>query len=70
MGMEKGVKKEPRPSGGAGLSRSLDSALDQLPGANLVHISIPGRYVRWEAEKALEKGLNLFIFSDNVPVED
>ena len=52
------------------LSRSLDSALDQLPGANLVHISIPGRYVRWEAEKALERGLNLFIFSDNVSVED
>lgn len=64
---EKGVKREERE---ILLSRSLDSALDQLPGANLVHISIPGRYVRWEAEKALERGLNLFIFSDNVPVED
>jgi len=52
------------------LPRSLDSALGQLPDANLVHISIPGKYVRWEAEKALEKGLNPFIFSDNVSIED
>ena len=64
---EKRVRKE---EGEAILPKSLDSALDQLPDANLVHISIPGKYVRWEAEKALEKGLNLFIFSDNVPVGD
>ncbi len=64
---EKEVRKK---EGEAILPKSLGSALDQLPGANLVHISISGRYVRWEAEKALERGLNLFIFSDNVPVED
>ncbi|MCK4648847.1 acyl-CoA synthetase FdrA [bacterium] len=64
---EKEVRKE---EGGAILPKSLSSALNQLPNANLVHISIPGRYVRWEAEKALAKGLNLLIFSDNVSVED
>lgn len=52
------------------LPKSLNSALNQLPDANLVHISISGQYVRWEAEKALEKSLNLFIFSDNVPLKD
>ncbi len=52
------------------LPKAFSSALDQLPDAHLVHISIPGRYVRREAEKALEKGLNLFIFSDNVSLKD
>ena len=65
--VEKEVRKE---EGETFLPKSLDSALGQLPDAKLVHISIPGKYVRWEAEKALEKGLNLFIFSDNVSVED
>ncbi|HEA47202.1 MAG TPA: acyl-CoA synthetase FdrA [bacterium] len=64
---EKEVRKE---EGETILPKSLDSALNQLPDANLVHISIPGKYVRWEAEKALERGLNLFIFSDNVSLED
>ena len=54
----------------ATLPKNLDSAFSQFPDTNLVHISIPGQYVRWEAEKSLEKGLNLFIFSDNVPLKD
>lgn len=64
---EKEIKKA---EGETILPKSLDSAFDQSLDANLVHISIPGRYVRWEAEKALEKGSNLFIFSDNVSIED
>ena len=50
--------------------RSLDSALRAMPGANLVSISVPGAYVRDEAMSALRRNLHLFIFSDNVPVED
>lgn len=50
--------------------RSLDSALRQMPDANLVAISLPGAYVRAEAMAALRRNLNLFIFSDNVPLED
>lgn len=50
--------------------RSLESALRQLPDANLVSISLPGGYVRAEAMAALRRNLNLFIFSDNVPLED
>lgn len=52
------------------LPRSLESALEQSRGANLAFISLPGRYVRREGERALLNGLNLFIFSDNVSLED
>ena len=50
--------------------RSLDSALRAMPEANLVSISVPGAYVKAEAMAALRRNLHLFIFSDNVPVED
>ncbi|MFC2030303.1 acyl-CoA synthetase FdrA [Chloroflexota bacterium] len=49
---------------------TLDAALRQQPGSNLAIISIPGNYVKREALKALTAGLNLLIFSDNVPMED
>ena len=42
----------------------------ELPGANLALISTPGTYATAEALKALKRGLNVFLFSDNVPVED
>ena len=48
---------------------SLDSAL-ATTSPNLAVISIPGAHVRREAMKCLQKGLHLFIFSDNVPIED
>ena len=49
---------------------SLDSALRAMPEANLVSLSIPGPYVKAEAMSALRRKLHLFIFSDNVPIED
>ena len=50
--------------------RTLNSALRILPDANLVSISIPGAFVKTEAMRALNRDLHLFIFSDNVPLED
>ena len=50
--------------------RSLDSALRALPDANLVSISVPGAYVKAEAMAALRRNLHVFIFSDNVTLED
>lgn len=47
----------------------LSDALARQPQANLAVISVPGAYAAGEAQKALEKGLHVFIFSDNVPVE-
>ena len=49
---------------------TLSSAIHHLPGANLVQISIPGQYAGQEAEAALAEGLNVMLFSDNVPVEE
>jgi succinyl-CoA synthetase alpha subunit len=49
---------------------TLDKALKTQPEANLAVISVPGRYAAREARKALDKGLNIFLFSDNVSVEE
>ena len=37
---------------------------------DLCQISLPGEYAAAEARKALEKGMDLFIFSDNVSLEE
>lgn len=50
--------------------RSQCEALRRMPDANLALLSIPGPYVRREAMRALEMGLNLMIFSSNVPIAD
>lgn len=50
--------------------RSWDKAIEALPEANLAVISIPGTYAALEADRALEQGLNVFMFSDNVSIED
>jgi FdrA protein len=50
--------------------RTLEDGLGQRPDANLVVISIPGEYAAREARKALEAGLNVFLFSSNVSLDD
>lgn len=49
--------------------RTLESALERMPDANLACISVPGQYARREARKALQKGLHVFLFSDHVELE-
>jgi FdrA protein len=39
-----------------------------LEAANLAQISVPGAYAAAEALKALKLGMNVFLFSDNVPL--
>lgn len=51
-------------------SSNLASALQALPGANLALISVPGEFAAAEARRALERGLHVMMFSDNVPVAD
>lgn len=46
--------------------RTLEAALQHQPKANLAVISIPGEFVAAEARKAMQRGLNVFIFSSNV----
>jgi len=50
--------------------RTLDAALARQPSSNLAVISVPGEYAAREARQALERGLNVFLFSSNVALED
>lgn len=60
------------PAGAEGTDEvaSWEEALAALPEANLALFSIPGEYAAPELERALDLGLNVFSFTDNVPLED
>lgn len=63
-----------RPAVGTGTARwqprTLRTALGQMPDANLALISVPGDFAAAEAMKALDRGLDVMIFSDNVAIAD
>jgi FdrA protein len=72
---ESSLTKQPTASGGGSgprrePPRSLQMGRDLLPAANLALISTPGDYAAAEALKALHLGLNVMLFSDNVPIAD
>ena len=50
--------------------QTLGEAIAIEPAANLALISTPGTYATAEALRALKRGLDVFLFSDNVPIED
>jgi FdrA protein len=50
--------------------RSLDSALERLPSASWALVSVPGRFAAAVARDALERGLHVFLYSDNVEPAD
>ena len=56
--------------GGVASVRGFASALAALPEANLALISVPGEFAPAEARRALNRGLHVMMFSDNVSVED
>ena len=49
--------------------RTLDGALAAIADANLALVSTPGIHAAREARRALDRGLNVMLFSDNVPIE-
>ncbi len=49
---------------------TLRGALERLPGANVVLVSLPGRFAAREVRTALEAGRHVMLFSDNVTVEE
>jgi succinyl-CoA synthetase alpha subunit len=70
---EQGLAARPaaQPAGaGAVPPRSLAMAVAQTAEANLALISTPGAYAGAEARKALHLGLNVMLFSDNVPLAE
>ncbi|HAD06312.1 MAG TPA: hypothetical protein DCE76_04050 [Anaerolineaceae bacterium] len=50
--------------------RSLEGAQSMMPDANWVLISVAGRYAAGVAREALRLNKHVFLFSDNVPVEE
>lgn len=50
--------------------KSLESAVAKHPGAEWVLISVPGRYAARVARDALGHGKHVFLYSDNVSLED
>ncbi|HEV8489665.1 MAG TPA: acyl-CoA synthetase FdrA [Candidatus Limnocylindrales bacterium] len=51
-------------------AQTIGEGVAELPDANLALVSTPGTYATAEAIKALKHGLHVFLFSDNVSVED
>lgn len=62
------TKKEA--AGGPADATSWEEAVALLPDANMALFSISGEYAAPELERALDLGLNVFSFTDNVPLED
>ena len=64
------LRRDPAGGAASAVARTLDQAIGALPESNLVVISVPGQFAAREARQALGRGLNVFLFSDNVDVED
>ncbi len=52
------------------LPKSIEAAVDMLPEAQWVLISVPGRYAAGVARQALEHNRHVFLYSDNVSLDD
>jgi FdrA protein len=50
--------------------KDLDSARNDLPQANIAVVSVPGEYAKLEVAKAVDRGLHVFLFSDNVSINE
>ena len=59
----RGIEQEYRP-------KSLESAAQMMPDAQWVLVSVPGRYAAGVARNALRLGKNVFLYSDNVSLDD
>jgi FdrA protein len=63
-----------RPAAGSAAAtqppRTLEQARRALADANMMLISTPGAYAALEAAKALHAGMHVFLFSDNVTIEE
>jgi FdrA protein len=68
---EEMLKRKAAPeAAGESRPKSIRSALSLCPEANVAVISVAGRYAANEAWEALQHGLHVLLFSDNVSLED
>jgi FdrA protein len=63
-------KKQAAEEAGEFRPKTIRSAVNGRPDANVCIISIAGRYAADEAWEALKRGLHVLLFSDNVSLED
>lgn len=61
--------KKPTKKKGARAVKTIHAAIDELPTANMAVISVPGEFAARETRLALEDGLHVMLFSDNVTIE-
>ncbi len=64
------ASRVPKAESGAAAPKTVSAAAQQLAGANIGLVSVAGRYAAGVAREALDRGLHVFLFSDNVSVED
>lgn len=66
------LERAPAAAGAAARSRpgSVREAVAERASLNLVSIAVPGPYAAFLAHQALDAGRHVFLFSDNVPLED
>lgn len=67
--VEELLTKKKVDSGSAYQAVSIKMALEIQPDANMVVVSIPGKYAEEEVNKLLDNNLNVMLFSDNVSIE-
>ena len=65
------AQQAPRDDGGRpARPRTLRAAANRMPEANLALISVPGAFAAVEARVALDSGLHVMLFSDNVGLDE
>ncbi|GAV25696.1 hypothetical protein ciss_16290 [Carboxydothermus islandicus] len=64
------TKKREEKGGSEKVYTGIEQVVNEDPEANIVLISVAGMYAAREAKKALLNGLHVFLFSDNVSVEE
>lgn len=62
--------RRPAPSGHKYRPKSLETAAKTMADAQWVLVSVPGRYAAGVAREALRLGKHVFLYSDNVSVDD
>lgn len=68
--IDKLLVKKMRPEEQQDTYKTLDAVMRERPETNFAVISIPGEFAAREAKKALNHGLNVLLFSDNVSIEE
>ena len=63
-------KKNKAPKGAARKFQTIQQVADINEAYNMAVISVPGQYAAGECKNALKNNMNVFLFSDNVSVEE